>query len=49
MEAGQNTRYTTKGWNICLSWDDGLTSWHTISDVKNSYTTQLAKYALMNN
>ena len=36
MEAGQNTRYTTKGWNICLSWDDGSTSWHTLSDVKNS-------------
>jgi len=49
MEADQNTRHTTKGWNICLSWDDGSTSWHTLSDVKNSYTTQLAEYALMNN
>ncbi len=41
--------YTTKGWQICVAWTDGSTSWHTLADVKNSYPVQLAEYAIQNN
>jgi hypothetical protein len=42
------TRYTTKGRNICLSWEDGSTSWHSLADVKNSYPILMAEYAVVN-
>jgi hypothetical protein len=37
---------TTKGWEICISWQDGSTSWHPLRDIKNSFPLQLAKYAV---
>jgi Reverse transcriptase (RNA-dependent DNA polymerase) len=36
---------TTKGWDICVSWVDGSTSWVAMKDVKDSYPIQLAAYA----
>jgi hypothetical protein len=39
---------TLKGWEICLSWKDGTTSWHPLSEVKNSFPLLLAKYAVTN-
>jgi hypothetical protein len=41
--------FTTKGWHICISWKDGSTSWHPLSDIKNSFPVQLADYAIKNN
>jgi hypothetical protein len=41
--------YTTKGWQICIAWTDGSTSWHTLADIKNSYPIQLAEYAIRHN
>ena len=41
----QNT-FSTQGWNICIAWKDGTSSWHTLADVKNSYPVQLAEYAI---
>jgi hypothetical protein len=41
--------YTTKGWEICVSWKDSSTSWHSFQDIKNSYPVQLAEYAIHNN
>jgi hypothetical protein len=41
--------FTTKGWCICILWQDGSTSWHTLADIKNSYPAQLAEYAYQNN
>jgi len=41
-------KYVTKGWNICVSWKDGSTSWHPLSEIKNLYPVQLAEYAKMN-
>jgi len=38
--------FTTKGWEIFVSWQDGSTSWHPLGDIKNSYPIQLAKYAI---
>jgi hypothetical protein len=37
-----------KGWQICISWKDGTTSWHSMSDIKNSFPLLLAKYAVAN-
>jgi hypothetical protein len=46
---GQGKRFCTlKGWEICISWKDGTTSWHTLSDVKNSFPLLLANYAMAN-
>jgi hypothetical protein len=39
---------TIQGWEICVSWQDGSTSWYAMSDIKNSYPVQLAKYATAN-
>jgi hypothetical protein len=41
----QNT-FSTQGWNTCIAWKDGTSSWHTLADVKNSYPVQLAEYAI---
>jgi hypothetical protein len=40
---------TLKGWEICISWQDASTSWHSLSDIKNSFPLDLAKYADTNN
>jgi hypothetical protein len=45
-EKGINPRYTTRGWKICIEWQDGFTSWLPLMDVKNSFPVQLAKYAV---
>jgi hypothetical protein len=33
-------RKTTKGWNFCVEWKDGTTSWERLADPKES---QLAR------
>jgi hypothetical protein len=48
-QLNSNTNHcTTMGWDICIAWQDGSTSWHPLSDVKNSFQLQLAKYAKLN-
>jgi hypothetical protein len=42
------TRATTKGWELCVSWQDGSTSWHTLQEIKNCFPLQLAEYAVRN-
>lgn len=44
----QERSYSTKGWEICVSWQDGTTSWHPLHDIKNTFPVQLATYALQN-
>ena len=39
---------TTKGWKLCVKWDDGSTSWVRLADLKELYPAQLAKYAVAN-
>ena len=39
---------TTRGWEVCLKWKDGTTTWNKLKDVKDSYPIQLAEYALEN-
>jgi len=47
-QGNPDTKFITKGWNTCNSWKDGSTSWHPLSDIKNSYPVQLAEYAETN-
>lgn len=42
------TRHTTHGWEICIAWKDGSTSWHSFSDINNSFPIHLAKHAIAN-
>lgn len=43
---GEHTGITIKGWEICVSWADGSTSWHTLQEIKNSFPVQLTEYAM---
>ena len=37
---------TMADWKICCQWKDGSTSWEWLADLKESYTTQVAEYAV---
>ena len=41
-------KFTTKGWQLCVTWKDGSTQWIELKDLKNSYPVQLADYAVSN-
>jgi hypothetical protein len=48
LESGHNPAHarTPKGWDICIQWQDGTSSWHPLNEIKNSFPTHLAEYAL---
>ena len=35
-----------RGWQLCIQWKDGSTSWANLKDVKESNPVEVAKYAL---
>ena len=39
---------TTKGWEICIYWKDGSTTWNTLKNVKYLYPVHMAELALEN-
>jgi hypothetical protein len=41
-------RETTKGWEVCIQWKDGSTTWSKLKDVKDSYPVELAEFAILN-
>ena len=41
-------RMTTKGWQLCVQWKDGSTSWEHLKDLKESNPIQVAEYAVAN-
>lgn len=41
-------KMTTKGWEICVQWKDGSSTWVELKDLKNSYPVELAQYAINN-
>jgi hypothetical protein len=41
-------RKTMKGWDICVSWKDGSTSWEPLCNLKESNPIELAEYAIAN-
>jgi hypothetical protein len=38
-------RKTTKGWNLCVEWKYGITSWERLADLKESNPIEVAEYA----
>ena len=40
-------RLTTKGWDLCVAWKDGTSSWLPLKEIKNSFPIEVAEYAMM--
>ena len=41
-------RRTTRGWQLCVLWKDGSTSWESLALMKDSYPIETAEYAVGN-
>jgi hypothetical protein len=41
----KKVRKTTKGWNLCVEWKDGTTSWERLAYLKESNPVEVAEYA----
>ena len=39
---------STKGWEVCVRWKNGSTTWEKLSDFKECYPVQTAEYAATN-
>ena len=39
-------RRSTKGWQLCVQWKDGSTSWEKLVDMKESHPIECAEYAV---
>jgi len=37
---------STRGWDLCVEWKNGTTTWVPLADLKNSYPVELAEYAV---
>ena len=48
IQAGSNKqlRKTTKGWQLCVQWKDGSTSWERLADLKETNPIEVAEYAV---
>ena len=44
----QHRKHTTKGWQLCVTWKDGSSSWEPLKDLKESNPVQVSEYALIN-
>ncbi len=38
---------STAGWQICIQWKDGLTSWHSLKDLEESHPVQTTEFAVV--
>ena len=36
-------RETTKGWEVCIQWKDGSSTWNQVKDVKEAYPVHLTE------
>jgi hypothetical protein len=43
--SNKKVRKTTKGWNLCVEWKDGNTSWERLEDIKESNPVEFDEYA----
>ena len=41
-------KHSTKGWEVCVRWDNGSTTWEKLSNFKECYPVQTAEYAATN-
>ena len=37
---------TTKGWELCIQWKDGTTTWQRLADMKESNPVEVSEYAV---
>jgi ribosomal protein L31E len=44
--ANKHFRKTTKGWQLCVEWKDGTTSWERLADLKESNPVEVAEFAV---
>jgi hypothetical protein len=51
IKVGSNKQIskTTKGWNLCVEWKDGTTSWERLAEMKESNPVEMAEYAATKN
>ena len=42
----KHIRKTTIGWELCVQWKDGTTSWERLADLKESYPVEVSEYAV---
>ncbi len=42
----KHRRLTTKGWDLCVQWKDGSTSWIPLKDLKESNPIEVAEFAI---
>ena len=40
-------RKTTQGWDLCVQWKDGTTTWEWLADLKESNLVEVAEYAVV--
>ena len=41
-------RKTTQGWNLCIEWKDGSTTWEPLKELKESNPIEVSEYAIAN-
>ena len=47
LKGNENGKYkTTKGWDLCVQWQGGQTTWVALKDMKNGFPVQTAKYSV---
>ena len=42
-------RRLTSGWQLCIQWKDGSTSWEKLSNLKESHPIECAEHAVAQN
>ena len=46
---GRHSKHkSTAGWDLCIQWKDGSTSWEKLSALKEAYPVETAEYAVAN-
>jgi hypothetical protein len=41
-------KITTRGWELCVEWKDGTSTWVPFKDLKESNPVEIAEYAIAN-
>jgi hypothetical protein len=44
--SNRHIRKTMKGWQMCVEWKDGSTTWERLADLNESNPVELADYAV---
>jgi hypothetical protein len=46
IDGKKHPKRTTQGWQLCIKWKDGSTSWEELKDLKEATPIKTAEYAL---